>query len=350
MTALQKMNDYGKNGIPFLFVLDYELQNPIVLKLSEVEQAGIRFNFNGISGGIGENFTSVPKKQPDLFRKSTSVPISGQSNSPLSPIISSNPISFEDYLRSFNIIQHHLQAGNAYLTNLTFSTEIQLDLSLQSVYEQSQAKYKLSIRDNLVVFSPEIFVQIKAGVISTFPMKGTIDATLPNAKEIILNDEKELAEHITVVDLLRNDLSRVASSVRVNRFRYIDKITTNQGSLLQVSSEISGYLAEDWHSRLGEIIFNLLPAGSITGAPKKRVQEIITEAEIEPRGFYTGVCGLFDGENLDSGVMIRYIEQRDNRFYYRSGGGITMDSDPAQEYQELKDKIYIPLGTEVKKS
>jgi para-aminobenzoate synthetase component 1 len=87
----------------------------------------------------------------------------------------------------------------------------------------------------------------------------------------------------------------------------------------------------------------LLPAGSISGAPKKRTLEIIREAEGEPRGYYTGVFGIFDGQNLDSAVMIRFIEQSEKGLLYRSGGGITNLSQPEAEYQEMLDKVYLQV-------
>ena len=159
----------------------------------------------------------------------------------------------------------------------------------------------------------------------------------------ILNDKKETAEHSTIVDLIRNDLSMVAKEVRVTKFRYIDTIKTNVNKLHQVSSEIRGKLSSDFHDRLGSILFTLLPAGSISGAPKPKTLEIIREAEVYDRGYYTGVFGVYDGETLDSGVMIRYIEQTaDGSLQYRSGGGITAMSDLETEYQELIDKIYVP--------
>ncbi|HCW06234.1 MAG TPA: aminodeoxychorismate synthase component I, partial [Cytophagales bacterium] len=191
--------------------------------------------------------------------------------------------------------------------------------------------------------SPETFIKIQAGQIFSFPMKGTIDASLPNAEQVILNDAKELSEHVTIVDLIRNDLSRVSTQVNVKRFRYIEKIKTNQKDLLQVSSEIVGTLSDNFYSNLGSIVVELLPAGSICGAPKKRTVEIIHEAERENRGYYTGIVGYFDGQNLDSGVMIRFIEQDQNHFYFRSGGGITSQSKLESEYQEVIDKIYVPL-------
>ena len=89
----------------------------------------------------------------------------------------------------------------------------------------------------------------------------------------------------------------------------------------------------------------LTPAGSITGTPKKSTRDIIHRVEEYERGFYTGVFGLFDGASLHSSVMIRFIEREDEKLYYKSGGGITIDSDPSSEYKEMIDKIYLPFGS-----
>ena len=132
------------------------------------------------------------------------------------------------------------------------------------------------------------------------------------------------------------------SQVFVKRYRYIDKIETNGKSLLQVSSEIQGTLPENWNEELGTILKKLLPAGSITGAPKPKTIEIINQTEIQPRGYYAGVMGVFDGQNLDSAVMIRYVEQTETGLEYHSGGGITINSVLDDEYQELIDKVYVP--------
>jgi len=88
----------------------------------------------------------------------------------------------------------------------------------------------------------------------------------------------------------------------------------------------------------------LLPAGSITGAPKPKTMEIIDQAEGYERGFYTGICGCFDGENLDSAVMIRFIEQEGEQLIFKSGGGITSQSDLNKEYEELIQKVYVPIS------
>jgi para-aminobenzoate synthetase component 1 len=174
-------------------------------------------------------------------------------------------------------------------------------------------------------------------------MKGTIDASVPNAAETILNDPKETAEHATIVDLLRNDLSLNARSVTVRRYRYIDLLKTKQREILQVSSEIVGRLPAGWEGRIGDVIFSMLPAGSCSGAPKESTLRIIRASERESRGFYTGIFGYFDGDDLESAVLIRFIEEDGGRKYFRSGGGITAYSRPQDEYREVQEKIYLPF-------
>ncbi|MFT3754224.1 MAG: aminodeoxychorismate synthase component I [Paludibacter sp.] len=253
------------------------------------------------------------------------------------------PVGIESYQPKFDYVVEQIHKGNSFLTNLTQPTEVNTDLSLLDLYNIGTAKYKLWFKDHFTVLSPETFIRIQGRTISSYPMKGTIDATIPHAEDIILNDPKEKAEHATIVDLIRNDLSLVADQVEVKRYRYIDKITTNKQDLLQVSSEITGCLPENFCEKLGDILFTLLPAGSICGAPKQKTLEIIEQAEGYERGFYTGICGWFDGKNLDSAVMIRFIEQQDNKLIFKSGGGITSQSELEKEYEELIQKVYVPV-------
>ncbi|NLN13588.1 MAG: aminodeoxychorismate synthase component I, partial [Arcobacter skirrowii] len=106
---------------------------------------------------------------------------------------------------------------------------------------------------------------------------------------------------------------------------------------------ISGNLDDNWSDNLGDILLALLPAGSITGTPKKSTIDILKKVENYNRGFYTGIFGVFDGKNLQSFVLIRFIEKIDGEFFYKSGGGITSDSRVEDEYKELIDKIYLPF-------
>ncbi|MDO9680045.1 MAG: aminodeoxychorismate synthase component I, partial [Bacteroidales bacterium] len=217
----------------------------------------------------------------------------------------------------------------------------------EQIIAKTTSPYALCIPDNFVCFSPERFVRIENGIITTCPMKGTIDATIPGAEDKIMTDYKEICEHNTITDLLRNDIGAVSKRVWVERFRYTDRILTDRGEIIQVSSDIRGEIKDKFISeskeRLGDVIFSLLPAGSVSGAPKPSTLRLISKAEGRSRGFYTGIFGYFDGETLDSAVLIRFIEKGpDGKLYYRSGGGITVNSNWESEYDEVLKKVYLP--------
>jgi para-aminobenzoate synthetase component 1 len=298
-----QMNRWGQEKVPFLFMVDFEMEKPSIIRLSDVNNSKILYDINGFSNSAN------PLDSPEFIS------------------IKKLPIRFEDYQKKFDSVFSHLEYGDSFLTNLTIKTEIEIHYSLHDIFNFSKAKYKLLHENQFLVFSPETFVKIQNGKIFSFPMKGTIDSSIPAAEQKILTNQKELSEHVTIVDLIRNDLSLVATNVDVKRFRYIEEIRTHSKSLLQVSSEISGELSENYIAYLGDIVIALLPGGSISGAPKQKTIEVIKQAEGEKRGFYTGVFGYFDGENLDSGVMIRYIEQVHGKYFYRSGGFITTQID-----------------------
>jgi len=314
----KKLNELGSLKEPFLFVISYDLKKFYIQKLSTLPEE-IKYEINANTSSKIKHKTKIEKY----------------------------PSSFKKYEKKFDFLQEQIKMGNTYLSNLTAKTKIKTDYSLDEIYEKVNAKFKLRFKnknDNFVCFSPERFIEIKKNKISTYPMKGTIDASIANAQAKILGDIKEMAEHTMVVDLLRNDLAIVSSKVRVDKFRYIDKINAGDKKLLQVSSKISGHLEDNWNENIGTIITSLLPAGSITGTPKKKTMEIIEEIEEYDREFYTGIFGIFDGKNLDSSVMIRFIQEDENtQKYYKSGGGITCDSSAKDEYQELLDKIYLPF-------
>lgn len=153
-----------------------------------------------------------------------------------------------------------------------------------------------------------------------------------------MEDRKEAAEHATIVDLIRNDLSRVAEDVRVDKYRYVDVLHTNKGDILQTSSEISGRLPEDYPHHLGEILDAQLPAGSITGAPKDKTMQIIQEAEGYDRGFYTGIMGIYDQGELNSAVMIRFIEEETSPVDFEADGEKEFQGKRRKEAEE-KPKI-----------
>lgn len=320
--AIVTINEKAKKQEPFFFMIDYGMNHTILLSPKDASDQGILFQFP-TANNIVEPFVSTTTKALSFDKK---------------------PIDFIHYAAAFNKVQDHLHKGNSYLVNLTFPSAIETNYSLDELFVHAMAKYKILYRNHFVVFSPESFIRIEKGLISTYPMKGTIDARLPSAQQRLLENVKEFAEHATIVDLLRNDLSLFASNVHVENFRYIETIESNEKELLQVSSKITGMLPPDYTSFLGDLIFGLLPAGSVTGAPKAKTLEIIAEAENYDRGFYTGIAGWFDGRNLDSCVLIRFVEKVNGKYFYKSGGGITFQSNVKEEYQELIDKIYVPVG------
>lgn len=376
---IDKINRLASQDEPFLFVINYQADEAFIRKLSDINPEECLFDIEGKG-----NFSHARK---ETLKEETSE-TTWQIEPPL----------YEDYERSFNIVKNNIMAGNSYLTNLTCKVPVSCNLSLEEIFHRAKGKYKLLLRrkrtqaedkahlkeeaqnkahlkeenieENLtpfVCFSPETFVRIKNGRIYSYPMKGTLDASLPDAEKQLMEDRKEAAEHATIVDLIRNDLSRVAEDVRVDKYRYVDVLHTNKGDILQTSSEISGRLPEDYPHHLGEIFDAQLPAGSITGAPKDKTMQIIHEAEGYDRGFYTGIMGIYDQGELNSAVMIRFIEEETSpvdfeadgeknfkanegkkpkesrELYFKAGGGITSKSDCRREYEEVIQKIYLPI-------
>jgi len=317
----EEMNRLGKNRIPFLFILDFECKEPVLIPLDGVDETGIMYDMEGHTNGKSER---IAAKGDFFFRK--------------------EPVAYDVYLKAFGKVMEHLLKGNSYLVNLTFPTRIFTSLTLKDLFLISSSRFRLFVPGKMAVFSPEVFIRIRNGRIYSYPMKGTADASDPLLAEDLLSGHKERAEHYTIVDLIRNDLSQIADDIKIERFAYREFITTHEKMLIQVSSEISGRLPANYHEHLGDILNALLPAGSITGAPKTKTLEIIREAETYERGYYTGVFGIYDGSGLDSAVMIRFIEQTDGGLIFKSGGGINAYSEPLIEYKELLDKVYVPVA------
>lgn len=320
-SAVIQMNSFGAAGEPFLFAFDYELSEALFVP-APLDDSEILFRFGGVS-----NY----RRPDDCSAKDPALRIVKQ-------------VEYPEYEDKFGTILKGLSRGDSYLANLTCSTEVESDVSLKEIFLATESLFGVYLPGRFVSFSPERFVRIENGVISCCPMKGTINAAEPDAEYRILHDYKESCEHNTITDLIRNDLGMVSERVWVERFRYIDRIVTDRGEILQVSSDVRGELNQGWQNRLGSLILNLLPAGSISGAPKPSTVKLIASAEQERRGFYTGIAGYFDGKVLDSAVLIRFIEEREGgKLFYRSGGGITVNSDVRDEYEEMLAKIYLPL-------
>ena len=200
------MNELGAQGKPFVFVIDFDFEKPLIFE----------------PDNVSEILWKTPEKSNFHLAKSQDKPVAWNIH----------PVELEQYQQAFNKVQQHIHNGDTYLLNLTMPTKVETNLTPEEIFHRSEASYKVWLKDQFVCFSPEIFVRINNGIISSFPMKGTIDANVGNAEKLLLNDEKEVAEHHTIVDLIRNDLSRIATHVEVEKLMYIDKIKTNRGRFI----------------------------------------------------------------------------------------------------------------------
>lgn len=323
----KRINALYQAKTPFFFLTDYEGKRMEVSTLNELNETAqerqIYFQAPGMC-------------YPQVINSGASLP-----GKPLH--WQKHPVTFEAYKQAFDIVKEALQWGNSYLVNLTCSTPVDTNYSLSELYALGQGKYKLLYNDQFVHFSPEPFIRIENNRVSSYPMKGTIEENEYNAADKLLLSEKEIAEQYTIVDLIRNDLHQVASDVEVTSFRYLERLKTNQKHLYTVSSHITGTLRPNYLHHPGDILRVMLPAGSITGAPKAATMQIIRQAETHQRNYYTGVWGYYNGQVFDSCVIIRYLESTPKGYIFKSGGGITSLSDAQTEYQEMISKVYVPL-------
>lgn len=200
--------------------------------------------------------------------------------------------------------------------------------------------------------SPERFLVVTGGRVETKPIKGTSPRSHDPAQdkinaETLLNSIKDRAENIMIVDLLRNDLSKVceAASVKVEKLCALESFAR----VHHLVSTVSGTLRQE-HDAL-DLLQACFPGGSITGAPKIRAMEIIAELEDAPRGPYTGALGYigFDGR-MDMNILIRSIVYKDGKASLNVGGGITAQSNPTEEYQETLDKAAGLMGSKRSKA
>lgn len=256
----------------------------------------------------------------------------------------------EEHLENVIKIKKYIQEGDTYQVNYTVKSKFKVtssvvELFLQLIFTQS-AKYAaiINLGDKIIISSsPELFFEVDNDSIIVKPMKGTIKRGINLKKdsqhcEELLSSEKDRAENIMIVDLLRNDIGKICEyeSVEVINKYNVEKYE----SVHQLTSEIKGKLKTN---KLSDIIKNLFPSGSITGAPKIRTMEIIHELEKERRGIYTGLIGIFNRQRSIANVAIRTIEidNQSNSGELGIGSGIVWDSQPENEYEEvlLKSKF-----------
>jgi anthranilate synthase component I len=203
--------------------------------------------------------------------------------------------------------------------------------------------YMYFIRMNgvsVVGSSPEMLVRVEGSRVETHPIAGTRrrgrnDEEDRRLAEELKRNEKERAEHVMLVDLGRNDVGRVCDygSVRVPQFMGLERFS----HVMHLTSIVEGRLSDD-HDRLDALV-SCFPAGTVSGAPKVRAMQIIRDLEPSGRGLYAGAVGYLDfAGNLDFCIAIRTVIMSKGKAYVQAGAGIVIDSNPAAEYEETRDK------------
>ena len=284
---------------------------------------------------------------------------------------------FEVYERAIRQIKEAIKRGDSYQLNYTYPIELATHCEIERVFlevlENQDTAYRAFITneyESIASFSPELFFQKRGACITTRPMKGTIargEDSLKDAENraFLKNDEKNRSENVMIVDLLRNDLSKIAHEVEVSKLFEVLSYPT----LHQMISEIRGILKEGVSFR--DILLALFPCGSITGAPKLKTMEIIRQLEGYARGVYCGMIGVIEGEDMCFSVPIRTIVQNHaqnqgqnlgqnpsenlpqdartlatppNRMRLCVGSGVVWDSDAHKEFLEsvLKSRFIYP--------
>ena len=260
--------------------------------------------------------------------------------------ISSN-ITKEQYLENVKRAKEYIKEGDIFQVVPSQRFEVENPPESFDVYRMlrttnpSPYLYYFDHDDYAIAgASPEMLVSVNDGVIVNKPIAGTIKRGLTNAEDKaneteLLNDPKERAEHTMLVDLGRNDVGKVSrfGSVNVKEFMTVERYS----KVMHLVSTVQGELAED--KRPIDALMALLPAGTLSGAPKVRAMEIIDELETTKRGLYGGTVGYlaFDG-SIDTCIAIRTVLFKNGKAYVQAGGGIVADSDPEKEYEESVNK------------
>lgn len=258
--------------------------------------------------------------------------------------------AFSSYALKFDAVRDFIARGDVYQVNLTTRQHLQNEGNAFATYLKSRENARVGAGallgfpdETILSFSPETFFKVRNGEIKVRPMKGTI-ARSPRHEDdlqqvnILRTDPKQLAENLMIVDLMRNDLSRVckAGSVEVTDMFTVETYPTFH----TLTSGVRGHLISE--PTFASLLPALFPCGSVTGTPKIRAMEIIRGVERSPRGVYCGAIGFASRERMDFNVAIRTLRLKSNEAVLGVGGGIVWDSDARTEYDEctLKAKFF----------
>jgi para-aminobenzoate synthetase component 1 len=253
----------------------------------------------------------------------------------------------EAFMGAVKTIQKYIAAGDVFQVNLSVRQSRPLQTEPLDIYHQlrniNPSPYMGYLHFNeyqLVSGSPELLVKLEGDLVETRPIAGTRPRGESKEEDLLLaneliNNDKERAEHIMLVDLERNDLGRISKygTVHVNELMVIEEYS----HVMHIVSNVRGELAE--HKDALDVIAATFPGGTITGAPKVRTMEIIEELEPVRRGPYTGSMGWIDyNGNMELNIIIRTLIAKDGFVHVQAGAGIVVDSDPEREYRESLNK------------
>lgn len=279
----------------------------------------------------------------DIIRKGKPKKIErGHLLEPLKP-----KLSLEEFTEKVEKIKHYIHEGDIFQLVFSNPMEARYQGSLLNTYRilrttnPSPYMFYFSGDDvEIAGASPETLVKVENGEIRTFPLAGTRPRGRNNEEDEklekeLLSDEKERAEHNMLVDLGRNDLGRLCKfgTVKVEKYMAVEKYS----HVMHIGSEVVGQLRDD--KKAIDAVDSVLPAGTLSGAPKFRAMELINELENDRRGIYGGAIGYVDFTgNLDVCIAIRLAYKRNGKVFVRSGAGIVADSVPEKEYEECRNK------------
>lgn len=256
-------------------------------------------------------------------------------------------VSKEEYCRIVEKTKEYIVDGDIFQAVISRQFTCNYEGSLINPYRvlrtTNPSPYMVYMKidgEEIMSTSPETLVRLENQRLTTFPVagsrpRGKTEEEDQRLSEELISDEKELAEHNMLVDLGRNDLGRISEfgSVEVTKYQMIHKYS----KIMHICSQVEGNIQKEYDGL--DALNAVLPAGTLSGAPKIRACEIIEELEEEPRGIYGGALGYLDFTgNLDTCIAIRMAVKKDGKVYVQAGGGIVADSIPEKEYEESKNK------------
>lgn len=306
----------------------------------------IKIVVNMQTDNIEENYAKALRDIEDIIWMISELSMPPKTKMKSRPYFTCN-VSKEEYIKAVEKTKEYIRNGDIFQAVISRRFETEYKDSLLNAYRvlrtTNPSPYMVFMRNDnvqLISTSPETLVRLQDGILTTLPIAGTrprgrTDEEDTALEKELLSDEKELAEHNMLVDLARNDLGRVSefSSVRVTRYKMIHRYS----KIMHITSEVEGILRKDKDAL--DVIEAMLPAGTLSGAPKIRACEIIEELEKDPRGIYGGAIGYIDFTgNMDVCIAIRMAVKKNDRVYIQAGAGIVADSIPEKEYEESENK------------